>query len=67
MNLDIVFKLIKVNYLTIILIFYKFLYNFSLDAITFKVIIFLTLNLYFLILIYKLAYFNRLRIKLTCF
>ncbi len=67
MNLYIFFKLIKVNYLTITLIFYKFIYKFSLDTITLKKIIFVTLNLHFLILIYKLAYFNYIRIKLTCF
>ncbi len=67
MNLCISFKFVKVNYLIIILTFYKFIYKLSFNIITFKKIIFVILNLHFLILIYKLAYFNYLRIKLIYF
>ncbi len=67
MNLYISFKLIKVNYLIIALIFCKFIRKLLFNIITFKKIISLTLNLHFLILIYKLAYFNRLSIKFICF
>jgi len=67
MNLYISFKFVKDDYLMIILIFCKFIRKSLSNTIRFKKIIFVTLNLHFLILIYKLAYFNHLKIKLICF